>query len=352
MRILVHEAVSGGGIAGRDAPASLVREGATMLAAVVADLSALGRHRIVTTADPRRPPAVPPGVEIVPLSRRQGVARLDDLMASADAVWLIAPEMGRCLEHLAARVARHGKRLLGSDAATIRDASDKARLPRRLEGRGASHPVTRVLSSSSRADWLATARDVGFPLLVKPACGAGCRGVRLVRAPRELERALEESRAEVRGRVLLQRFVRGTAASVSLLADGRRAVALAVNGQSVRGARTFSYGGGQTPLHHPLAGQAADAAVTACGAFPGLRGFVGVDLVLTDTDAIVLEVNPRVTTAYVGVRRALDVNLAALVLEVCDGRLPAVPPARRSVRFTAGGRIVSSALCLPLRLSA
>ena len=54
----------------------------------------------------------------------------------------------------------------------------------------------------------------------------------------------------------------------------------------------------------------------------GLRGYVGVDLVLTDADAVVIEVNPRLTTAYLGVRAALDENIAALALEACAGRLP------------------------------
>ena len=55
MRILVHEFVSGGGFAGRDVPASLAREGAAMRTALVSDLAAIGRHQIVTTADPRFP---------------------------------------------------------------------------------------------------------------------------------------------------------------------------------------------------------------------------------------------------------------------------------------------------------
>ena len=41
MRILVHEFVSGGGLAGRPVPASLAREGAAMLTALVADLAAI-----------------------------------------------------------------------------------------------------------------------------------------------------------------------------------------------------------------------------------------------------------------------------------------------------------------------
>jgi predicted ATP-grasp superfamily ATP-dependent carboligase len=46
-----------------------------------------------------------------------------------------------------------------------------------------------------------------------------------------------------------------------------------------------------------------------------LWGYVGVDLVLADAGPIVLEINPRLTTSYCGLRDALGINPAALVLD-------------------------------------
>ena len=338
MRILVHEFVSGGGLAGRPVRASLGREGAAMRDALVADLAAIRPHRIVTTVDPRFPLRAPSGVEVVTLPPRSE-ALLDGLMASADAVWLVAPETDGCLERLATRVEKKGKALLGPGAAAIGRASDKAGLPRRLARYGVPHPPTRVLCPD--ADWEIAAREVGYPVVVKPARGAGCHGVCLARNPGELRRSVDMARrADGREPLLLQRYVRGVAASVSLLADGRRAVALTVNAQWVRASRSFSYRGGRTPLDHPLAGRAVEAALRPCRALPGLRGYVGVDVVLTESEAVVIEVNPRLTTAYLGVRLALEGNVAALALAACAGALPAPPPARRQVRYTAGGRIL------------
>jgi tyramine---L-glutamate ligase len=341
MRILVHEFVSGGGLAGRPVPPSLGREGAAMRDALVTDLAAIHRHRIVTTVDARFPLKAPPGVEVVTLPPRDD-ALLDGLLASADAVWLVAPETDGCLERLATRAEKKGKALLGPGAAAIGRASDKAGLPRRLARYGVSHPPTRVLRPE--ADWGIAAREVGYPVVVKPARGAGCHGVCLARNPGELLRAVDMARrADGRGRLLLQRYVRGVAASVSLLADGRRAVALTVNVQWVRASRPFAYRGGTTPLDHPLAGRAVEAALRTCRALPGLRGYVGVDLVLTESEAVVIEVNPRLTTAYLGVRLALEGNVAALALAACAGDLAAPPSPRRRVRYTSGGRILPAA---------
>jgi predicted ATP-grasp superfamily ATP-dependent carboligase len=131
-------------------------------------------------------------------------------------------------------------------------------------------------------------------------------------------------------------------ASVSLLCDGRRAMALSLNAQAVRAGSPFSYRGGCTPLDHPLAERAIDAAIRTCQAFPNLRGYVGVDLVLSRGEAVVIEVNPRLTTAYLGVRSAIDGgdgNIAAMAIEACRGRLPAPPQLARRVRFSASGRV-------------
>ena len=340
MRILVHEFASGGGLAGRRVPASLGREGAAMRDALIADLAAMRRHRIVATVDPRFPLRAPPGVEVVTLPSGSA-ALFDTLIASADAVWLVAPETEGCLERLAARVEEKGRALLGPGAAAIRRASDKAGLPRRLARHGVPHPKTRVLRPG--ADWGRAAREVGYPVVVKPTRGAGCHGVCLARDARELRQAADLARrANGREPLLLQRYVPGVAASVSLLADGRRAMALTVNAQWMRASRPFAYRGGTTPLDHPLAALAVEAALGACRALPGLRGYVGVDVVLTDSEAVVIEVNPRLTTAYLGVRWALEGNVAALALAACAGDLPAPPPARRHVRYTAAGRIVSA----------
>src|SRR5262245_60934574 len=112
MRILVHEFASGGGMAGREVPASLAREGSAMLAALVADLVSLPDYEVVTTADARFPLVAPRNVEVVTISSLRGRRVVDRLIATADAVWLIAPETDRCLERLAAKVEKKGKRLI------------------------------------------------------------------------------------------------------------------------------------------------------------------------------------------------------------------------------------------------
>ena len=338
--MLVYEFASGGGLAGREVPVSLVREGAAMRAALVADLAATRCHEIVTTTDARLHHSLGRGVDVVTLpdGDRARDAAIDDAIACVDAVWLIAPESDGCLERLAARVERQGKMLLGCCADAIRCASDKARLPQRLAAASVRHPHTRAIGRGDES--APVARDIGYPIVVKPSRGAGSDGVSLVRHARELPRAVAAALRVNRGPVLIQEYVPGTAASVSLVADGCRAVPLSLNAQHIGSRPMFEYRGGETPFEHPLAVCAIEAALDACRTLSGLRGYIGVDLVLAESAVYVIEVNPRLTTAYLGLRAAFEHNIAELALRACEGELPAAPlHARRPVRFTSSGRV-------------
>jgi hypothetical protein len=57
--------------------------------------------------------------------------------------------------------------------------------------------------------------------------------------------------------------------------------------------------------------------------FRDLRGYVGVDLVLTEREPVVVEVNPRLTTSYIGLKNAVSFNIGQAIVEaVLQGHLP------------------------------
>src|SRR5262249_42859079 len=84
-------------------------------------------------------------------------------------------------------------------------------------------------------------------------------------------------------------------------------------------------------------------AETAVAAVPGLQGYVGVDLVLGSagdgSQDWVIEINPRLTTSYVGLRALAEDNLAEVMLAVARGE-PVAPLTWRpgKVEFSADGR--------------
>ncbi len=71
-----------------------------------------------------------------------------------------------------------------------------------------------------------------------------------------------------------------------------------------------------------------------------MRGYLGVDLILGPQGVSVIEVNPRLTTSYVGLRRVIRENLAGLIARAALGR---ALPSRLTVdgwcRFRADGTV-------------
>lgn len=333
---MVHEFVAGGGMADRPLPPGLAREGLGMLRVLLADLSlCTGRH-ILTTLDVRIPRrTLPTGVEVHTIGPGQYGRALPRLLRSADRVWIIAPESAGRLLACVELARRSGVEVIGSSPGAIRLASDKLRLSRHLRQRGLPVPRTWPAAAASCAR-----RQVGFPLMVKPRVGAGCEGVRRVRDWPGMVRAIEGIVASGAS-AIIQEYIEGVPASASVVCGGARANPISLNGQEIRLSPTCSYEGGCVPLEHVSRDDALGVAGRVCETIPGLAGYVGVDLVLGEEGPTVIEVNPRLTTSYIGVRAASAHNLAALILDVTGGRPgPSGPlPIVRRVRFGAAGAV-------------
>lgn len=319
----------------RPLPSTLVREGAAMLRAVVGDFVALGA-KVVTLRDARLEARLPTGVESIVAGGRF-LDAFDACLATGDAALVIAPETGGVLTELTERVEAAGLLNLGSSSAAVSVAGDKLATLQRAAAAGVLVPPTWSVAEPAEV------RALGLPVVLKPRDGAGAVGLRLVQDPARLDGCWAAASAESAAGVLAQRYVRGHHASVSLVCAEGEPSALSLNGQTIEEGESFEYQGGVVPLEHPAPARALDVAVRAARAIPGLRGYVGVDLVLGD-EPVLMEINPRLTTAYVGLRAAVDQNLAGLLVAAAEGRRVAPPPLVRRIRFTAAGDVASAPL--------
>ena len=346
MRILIMEHLTSA--PGRSVPGNLIAEGRAMRDAVLDDLLAIHGSRIVLFG--RREHAVRsrPRLQQVESGPHRN-ARFRSLVREADAVLVIAPEEDGLLARLCRIVEEEGRLLLGPAAAVARLATDKWRLHGILRAAGLATPATELL----RRDMAAAAlRRRPRPFVLKPRDGFGGLGVTIVRRADRIRPALVAvARATRRRDVLFQEFVPGEPASVSVLVgcnEGTgviRAVPLGLNRQHLTGIDRPVYTGGESGWPHPMSGTAIRTAVDAVKALAravsGCRGYLGVDLIIGPAGPVILEINTRITTSYIGIRSVIRLNPAALILDACQARTlpPAIAISGRS-RFESGGAVM------------
>jgi predicted ATP-grasp superfamily ATP-dependent carboligase len=214
-----------------------------------------------------------------------------------------------------------GRELLGNPAGVLRGVRDWAQLRRVCSDAGIAHPATLLAGEEGRAGrgrWLK-----------KRVRSGGGHGVALWDgAP------LDDAH-------LLQAEVKGRPASVSFVADGRDSRVFGVTeqliGWTALGGSGFAWCGNVLPLElapedaASMREQIARMAATLTRRF-GLVGVNGLDIVVgRDPEGVarpyLLEVNPRFSGSMELAELAAGVNVFALHVEACSGRLPAATDA-------------------------
>jgi tyramine---L-glutamate ligase len=262
------------------------------------------------------------------------------LASEADYSLIIAPELDDILLHRCSWVEQEGSRLLGPSPTAVRLAGDKYACGEFLRQQGVATPESRIVVADRPAEELA------FPAVLKPRHGAGSSSTFLVESRQGLESLLAAPGASV-GRCedcILQPYVTGLPASVGVIVGPKQCVPLLAGEQLLSSDGRLRYRGGVLPLSAPLNLRARLLAERAVRSMPEVLGYVGVDLVLGNSadgsEDWVIEINPRLTTSYVGLRRLARTNLAEMMLLAASGREVAPPAWRTSrVRFDPDGRV-------------
>ena len=294
-----------------------------MLRGIVSDFKAAG-HTVTTTLDSRIAALKPPLLADFLHSVSSGdsvKSVIRNASDSADASLVVAPESNGTLQSIVEIIKETSTVSLNSSPATIQDATDKTALSRRVKALGLAAPKTVLLDAPDGVDAAKkTIRyELELPVVIKPVNGVSCDGLSVVNNWSDVEFAVKKASFESSdGHFLAQEFIHGINASVSMIANGEKAFPISLNKQNISvGTRSSDsrYEGGFVPLDSPLKAKAFDAAEKTVNSFKGIAGHVGVDIVLTEKQQFVIEINPRFTTSVVGLRKVAGFNLAKAILE-------------------------------------
>ncbi len=330
LQLLVYEHVSGGGFVNGQMSPSILSEGYGMLRSVASDLKAAG-HNVTTLLDSRLSTLNPPidAEKIVSVSFSDELYKnLQKLSETADAVYLIAPESGHTLQKLVELVETSGGRSFNSKVTAIRKTSNKMTIYEILKKKGLAIPETvEIDPRESPRQIKQIADELGYPLVLKPQVGVGCCGISVVEDESQMVDAVEKAiRESPREFLVAQKLVEGISVSASVISTGERALPVTLNKQMVTLASPYeksSYNGGIVPFDHVQRVEALKAARKAVESVDGLSGYVGVDMILTSDGPVVIDVNPRLTTSYIGLRKTVKFNPAqAIVDSILKRQLP------------------------------
>ena len=242
----------------------------------------------------------------------------------------------------AALAARFG--LAGPDAAAVHAARDKSWQRRALRDGGVAVPAFQAVETAFGA--VLAAREIGFPVVLKPVAGSGSVGVRACAGADEVEAhacALFAENADER--VLVEALVEGPEFSVEVF-SGR---VIGITRKHLGAPPAFVEAGHDYPaVVSADVARALTAAVTRGTELLGLGwGPLHWELRMSGATAVPMEVNPRLAGGFIPelVRYAQGIDLIRETLRLVVGESP-LPAAEHhwhaSIRFLfapADGRL-------------
>jgi len=241
-----------------------------------------------------------------------------------DFVFPIAPdpELVKIVEFLNSRFIE----TISSESNAIRVAADKFETYKVLKESGIRTPWTDLLLDDTCIH--------EYPVIVKDRYGISCENLSLINNPGELDTLGD------RDNLIVQDYINGVDVSITLFSDGKNAVPISLNKQEISLGGESSYNGGVVPFDHPQKEKAFRSAKMAVQSIKGLKGCIGVDMVIAE-EPYVMEINPRVTTSMVALEMASDMNIAESAVNAYMGKLPEVPEFNKKIGFTRYNGVIN-----------
>lgn len=315
MKLLVFEFATATGLEDE----SITAEGLAMLEAALDDLKEYKPHYLIPDKDK------PVNCDAYPVSTGGNIhAWLNNHVMDYDACLPIVPEEDYLLYELTRIIERHGVKVLGSDSDAVKLTTNKFDMYKVLDGKVPVVKTQKVYFDDDLEEDFRSMFHHGISRVVKPADGVSCTGVMIVNSMEEFLYAVKIIKQFTKlPYFIMQDYIAGESVSVSLISTGETAVPLSLNLQKLEiKDGKFTYQGGKVPLDHELSELAKQTAKDAVELVGGITGFAGVDLILNQDGVHLVEINSRLTTPYVALRRIINFNIGMAMINAVNKELP------------------------------
>ena len=302
MNILIFEYITGGGLVEQDLPSSLVNEGELMLTASANDfneitdvqVSVLRDYRLQNTEYEFEQYIVSPEQNY-----SQIISKIED---SIDALLIIAPESNNTLTSLCEKYSEYDFILLNSSTQSVALTSNKLASYNYFK----SFDIEQIPSYELKdIDFIQTDK-----IIVKPKDGVGCEGIHLFNSFDKTENIISSDEQE---KYIAQPYLEGESLSLSLVCCQGECVLLSVNKQIIIEDNN-SLGLKRCLVNAKDRDSFIEFSQNLVSKLSGLKGYIGIDVLIVENKTFLIEINPRLTTSYVGLKSALNINPAEHIL--------------------------------------
>jgi carbamoyl-phosphate synthase large subunit len=251
-----------------------------------------------------------------PLDEESIAAVLDN---EGGGVPVLAQFGGQTALNLADRIAGIGGEIAGTSADAIALAEDRRRFHDFADALGIPQPPGGTAESPPEA--LAVAKEIGYPVLVRPSYVLGGRGMEIAYGPEDLDRYFRSALEAGTGRVLVDKYVRGKEVEVDAVSDGRDTLVAGIMEHIERAGVHSGDSYAVYPAQNLLPAERAEivALTRQIAAALPVKGLLNIQFIVEGGRVWVLEVNPRASRTVPFLTKVTGVPLVSLAVAVALG---------------------------------